>query len=207
MNDNKYTSLASNEDLQTTIKNLETNGITSRVAENEKEAKEIIFSLIPKGAEVMTAASTTLMQMGVDKEINESGKYDSIKAKLAKLNRETDHLKMQKLGASPEYIIGSVHAVTTDGKVIVASNTGSQLPGYSYGSAHVVWVVSTKKIVKDLEDGIQRIKKHIVPLEDVRMKEQYGPQAGTNLRKLLIFNSEGTPGRITLIFVKEDLGF
>jgi L-lactate utilization protein LutC len=207
MDNTNYNSLASTQTVEKTKKALEEHGISVYVAKDNEDAKQKIYSLLPEGSEVMTASSITLETLGITKTINESGKYNSVKAKLMKLNRETDARQMQKLGAAPEYIIGSVHAVTENGQIIVASNTGSQLPGYSYGSAHVIWVVSTKKIVKDIESGFERINKHIVPLEDVHMKQLYGSQSGTNLRKILIFNSESNPNRITLVFVPEDLGF
>ena len=81
------------------------------------------------------------------------------------------------------------------------------IPGYVYGTSHVVWVVSTKKIVKNLDEGFERINKYVLPLEDKRLKSVYSPQVESQVRKLLIVNSEITPNRINLIFVKEDLGF
>jgi len=112
---------------------------------------------------------------------------------------------MQKLGAAPEYAVGSVHAVTEDGKVIIASNTGSQLPAYAYGSAHVIWVVGTQKIVANLEQGLKRIYEYVLPLESERLKKVYGVES--NVSKLLIINKEIAPNRLTLILVKQKLGF
>lgn len=202
-----YAALPPNAIIEKTVKALNDNNIQTIVTETSKEAKEKVLSLLPFNSQVMTATSTTLDQMDLTNEINDSGNYVSVKGELTKLNRETDHLKMQQLGAAPEYVIGSVHAVTEDGKVIVASGSGSQLPAYSYGASHVIWVVSTKKIVTNIEEGFERINKHILPLEDKRMKQVYGPEAGSSPRKILIFNAELNPNRITLIFVKEDLGF
>lgn len=202
-----YTKLASDESIQTTKKALEEHNIAVFITENGEEAKEKALSFIPEGAEVMTATSKTLEALGLNKIFNESVKYNSVKTKLMSMNRETDMLAMRKLGAAPEYIIGSAHAVTEDGKVLIASGSGSQLPGYSYGAAHVIWIVSTKKIVQNVDEATQRIYEHVLPLEDKRMKEVYGPQSGSNVNKLLIVNKELQPGRITLIFVKEDLGF
>ncbi len=202
-----FSQLADDETLQQTKVSLEKNGFHVLITENGTDAKEAVLNLIPKGAEVMTATSRTLDTLGLTQEINESGNYDSVKSKLNKLDREKDHLEMQKLGAASEYVLGSVHAVTEDGKVMVASNTGSQLPTYAYGSSHVVWVVSTKKIVKNLDEGFSRIYDYILPQEDKRLKGQYGPQVHSEVRKLLIVNSEIKPGRITVIFVKEQLGF
>lgn len=207
MENTNYTSPATSAVVEKTIKALSKNNINVFVATSAKDVKEKVRQLIPLGAEVMTATSTSLDQMGISSEINESGKYDSVKAKLMKLDREKDGLQMQKLGAAPEYVIGSVHAVTEDGKVVIASGSGSQLPAYSYGATHVVWIVSTKKIVKNIEEAIDRIYKHVLPLEDARMKKVYGPESGSKPRKILIVNEEINPQRINLIFTPEDLGF
>jgi len=202
-----FSQLAKAEAIESAKKALEENNIKVIIAENKEQARQKAIELVPEGAEVMTASSVTLEQLGITKEINESGKYDAVKPKLMKMDRKTQAQEMQKLGAAPEYVIGSVHAVTTDGKVIIASNTGSQLPGYAYGASHVIWVVSTKKIVKDLEEGLKRIHDYTLPQEDARMKKIYGPQVASAVRKLLIVSSELNRDRITLIFVKEDLGF
>ena len=113
---------------------------------------------------------------------------------------------MKKTGAAPEYCIGSVHAVTQDGKVFIASNTGSQLPSYAYGSANVIWVVGTQKIVKDFDEANERIYKYTLPLESERARKAYGVP-GSAVNKMLIVNKEVAPGRITIIFVNEKLGF
>lgn len=203
----KFSSLASTASIEKATTALTAHGITVHVANNAIETKKLVHSLIPKGSEVMTATSTTLNQLGLTEELNDSGTHNSVKSQLSKLNRETDGLAMQKLGAGPEYIIGSVHAVTEDGKIIVASGSGSQLPAYTYGASHVIWVVSTKKIVKDLEEGLDRIYNYVLPQEDARMKSVYGPEASSHVNKLFILNNELNKSRINLIFVKEDLGF
>lgn len=191
-----------------TIKNLRANGISVIVVSNGEEAKRQVIELIPEGAEVMTMSSITLASTGINEVINESGKYDSVKNKLAKMDRATQNLKMQKLGAAPEWAIGSVHAVTEEGQVFIASNTGSQLPAYVYASEHVIWVVGKQKLVKDDSDAMKRIYDYILPKESERLAKQYGnPELKSNVSKLLIVNKEVTPGRITMILVKEELGF
>lgn len=202
-----YTTLATDESIELTKVSLEKNGFNVLVAENGEEAKRLTLTLIPEGSEVMTATSKSLETLELDTYLNDSGKYNSVKTQLTKLDRKTDSLMMQKLGAAPEYVIGSVHAVTNDGKVMVASGSGSQLPSYSYGAMHVIWIVSTKKIVTNLDEAFDRVQTHVLPLEDQRIKRVYGPDAGSSPRKILIFNAESNPERITLILVKEDLGY
>jgi len=199
--------LASKESIQKAIAALKANGINVFLTNNSQDAREKALELIPLGAEVMTMSSVTLDTIGLTKEINESGKYNSVKAKLMKMDRKTQALEMQKMGAAPEYAIGSVHAVTEDGKILIASNTGSQLPSYAYGSAHVIWIVGTQKIVKDEEGGKKRIYEFVLPLESERINKVLGTNSGSFVSKLLIINKEIKPGRLTVILVKENLGF
>jgi L-lactate utilization protein LutC len=204
-----YKALASDESIAKAIKALAANGIEASVVETGAEALKKVQALLPAGAEVFTASSVTLDDIGVSKAVNESGKYDAVKAKLMKMDAKTQGREMRKLGAGPDFAIGSAHAVSETGSILIASLTGSQLPAYAYGAGTVVWVVSTKKIVKDVEEGFKRIDSHIVPLESQRARKAYGlPEEFNSFpSKVLVFNREIQPGRAKLIFVKEDLGF
>lgn len=202
---NTWNTPASEEILHKTVASLKKNGIESLVVSSSAEAKEKVLAMMPKGAEVMTMSSVTLETAGLTKAINESGVYDAVKPKLFAMDRKTQGREMQKLGAAPDWAVGSVHAVTEDGHVLIASNTGSQLSGYVYGAGHVVWVVGTQKIVSSVEDGMKRIYEYVVPLEEKHMQSLY--KMSTNVSKLLIYNAEKVPGRVTIVFVKEQLGF
>jgi hypothetical protein len=59
--------------------------------------------------------------------------------------------------------------------------------------------------VSDLEEGLRRIDEYAFPLEDARAMEAYGIHSAVN--KVLIINREINPGRITVVFVDEALGF
>lgn len=203
---NKYNTLQNDEIINLTSQALKNNGINTIVVNTSKVAKEKVLELIPEGSEVMTATSTTLDQIGLTEELNESERFNSTKNELKSLSRDTDHRRMQQIGAAPQYIVGSIHAVTQDGIVFDASNSGSQLPGYSYGADKVIWVASTKKIVANNDEALKRIYEHVLPLESERAKKAYGVP-GSFVSKLLIINREVKKDRITLIFVKEDLGF
>lgn len=201
-----WTILAGDESIQKVVDSLKKENIEAFVVENGQAAKEKVLEIIPKGVEVMTMASQTLEVLGLNKEINESGNYDSTKSKLMKMDRVTQGREMQKLGAAPEWAIGSVHAVSEDGHIFVASATGSQLGAYGFGSAHVVWVVGSQKIVKNWEEGIKRTYEYSLVKESERQIANGNPN-GSYIGKLLIINKEFKPGRTTLIIVKENLGF
>lgn len=203
----KWDKLADEQTIQNTIKALKQNGIEAVVVNNIREAKKKALELIPQGSEVMTMTSVTLDAIGLSDEINRvDGKFKPVRDKLYALDRNTQAQKMNRLGAAPEFVVGSVHAVTEDGHLLIASNTGSQLPAYSYGALHVIWVVGAQKIVKDTSEGIKRIYEHNLLLESERAKKAYGV-SGSAVNKILIVNKEVQPGRIKLILVKEKLGF
>ncbi len=199
----KYAALASDPQIDRTLKALEAHGIHALLAQNGAEAKQLVFENIPDGAEVFTATSRTLDTLNIPEEINK--RYDSVRVRLASMDNKTQTREMIKLGATPEYMVGSVHAVTEDGTVVIASNTGSQLAGYVASAAHVIWVVGTQKIVPNLDEAIKRIYEYTLPLEDERILQAYG--INSNVSKLLIVHKEVMPGRTTMILVKENLGF
>lgn len=202
-----FAQLASPEIVTKTIEALKANNITAVLATSKDDAKNKVLALLPLGAEVMNMSSVTIDTIGVATEINDSGKYKSVKNELKAMDRATQSLQMQKLGAAPEWAVGSVHAVTETGQVVIVSNTGSQLPAYVYASAHVIWVVGTQKIVPDVATGLQRANEYLLPRESERLAKVYNkPGLQSNVSKILILNKEIIPNRITLIFVPELVG-
>jgi len=203
---NKWNEIPNEDIIEKTISALKLNGIDVIVVQNKEEAKDTVLSLIPENSEVMTMTSVTLDSMGINETINKSGNYNSIKDKMYSMDRSTQKMEMKKIGSAHDFVIGSVHAITEDGKVVVVSNTGSQLPAYSYGAGKVIWVAGAQKIVLNLNEAMKRIEAYVLPLESERARKAYGV-AGSAINKILIFNKEVEADRITLIIVKEKLGF
>jgi hypothetical protein len=201
----EFATLASDERIGRTARALEARNINVLIAENGEKAKRMFFERVPEGAEVFLGSSVTLETLGIKDEIDTSGKYDALRPKMFDMDRTTQGRDIRKLGAAPDYAAGSVHAVTEDGQVLIASNSGSQLGPYASGAGSVIWVVGAQKLVKNLEEGMRRLEEYVVSLEDIHMQQLYN--ARTNLGKLLIINKEIRPGRITMIIVKEGLGF
>lgn len=200
-----YEQISDDDVIAMTVKALNNNGIETTVVDNGAQAREKLLAMIPEGSEVMDMSSTTLLELKIPEMIKTDNRFQAIKNKLSAMG-DSQAKEKKRLGAVMDYAIGSVHAVTQDGHVLVASYTGSQLPAYVYGALHVIWVVGTQKIVKDTEAGIKRIYKYVLPLESERMRRVY-KAPGSAVNKLLIFNKEIVAGRIKMILVKEKLGF
>jgi len=200
-----FSEVVSDEQIRRTAQALEANGIKTLIAENAEEAKRLFYELVPDEAEIFLGASVTLETLGIQNEIDKSGRFDALRPKMFAMNRETQGREIRKLVGAPDYAAGSVHAVTEDGQVLIASNTGSQLGAYATSAGKVIWVVGAQKLVKDLNEGMKRIEEYVMPLEEEHMQQLY--HVSTNVSKVLIVNREIRPNRITMIIVKEKIGF
>lgn len=199
-----FDTIPSDEVIQKTAQALKANGIEAFIVDNKAQAKQKLFELVPLGAEIMNNTSVTMDSIGATAEILNSGKYNPVRTKLMDPNVTPKEKGI--LGATADYTTGSVHAITQEGSLMVASNTGSQLGSEAYPSPHLVFVAGAQKIVKDRDEGFKRIYEHSLPLEAERAKKAYGA-AGSNVSKILIIDKEIKPDRIKMILVKEILGF
>src|SRR5213594_2492333 len=184
---------------------LEANGISVLRAADASEAKRIVLGLIPDGSQVHHGGSQSLETSGIAEEIEKSGRYEPLRPRIWSMDRKTQADEIRRLTSAPDLMLGSVHAVTESGSLLTASFSGSQLGPYVTGAERLIFVVGTQKIVSDLEEGLRRINEYVFPLEDARAQAAYGVHSGVN--KVLIINREIVPGRITVVFVDEVLGF
>ena len=184
---------------------LEANGITVLRAGNGAEAKRVVLDLIPAGSQVHQGASQSLDAAGITDEIDRPGRHEPLRPRVFSMDRATQADQIRRLSASPDIMLGSVHAITETGTLVAASASGSQLGPYASGAGKVILLVGTQKIVPDLEDALRRIDEYAFPLEDARAQAAYGIHSGVN--KVLIINREWTPDRITVVLCDEPLGF
>jgi LUD domain len=201
----RWATKADDDRVKRTMAALEANGITALRAPDAAEAKRIVLDLIPEGSQVHHGASQSLDDTGITAEIETSGRYDALRPRIWSMDRKTQADDIRRLGAAPDVMLGSVHAVTESGSLVAASMGGSQLGPYVSGAGRVILLVGTQKIVSDLEEGLRRINEYSFPLEDARAQAAYGIHSAVN--KVLIINREYAPGRITVVFIDEVLGF
>ena len=201
----RFGTLADEASVKRTIAALEANGIIVLRAPDAAAAKRIVLDLIPDGSQVHHGASQTLDLVGITDEIDKSGRYEPLRPRIWSMDRKTEANEIRRLGAAPDVMLGSVHAVTETGSLLAASMSGSQLGPYVSGAGRVILVVGTQKIVRDLEEGLLRINEYAYRLEDARAQAAYGIRSAVN--KVVVINREITPGRITVVVVDEVLGF
>ncbi|MEV3927100.1 LUD domain-containing protein [Actinomadura coerulea] len=200
-----FTDAASEQRLERAAAALTAHGFTVEILDDAAAARTRVRELIPEGASVFTGASETLRLSGIGEDINGSGRYEAVKPRVLAMDRATRMDEIRRLCASPDVVVGSVHAVTETGSLVVASGSGSQLPGYSGGAARAIWIAGAQKVVPDLETALRRVEDHCLPLENARALTAYGTPSAVN--RLLILNAEYQPGRGTVLLLRETIGF
>ncbi|HET8846802.1 MAG TPA: LUD domain-containing protein [Ktedonobacteraceae bacterium] len=200
-----FTQLASEKQIEKTVQALQAHGIRVVVCEAGEEARTSVLDLIPDGATVYDSPSRTLEVLGLSEQIEHATRFHSLRTQSRSLDLATQRNEIRKRIASPDVLVGSVHAVTEQGEVLIASASGSQLSAAACGASLVIWVVGTQKLVGTLSDGLRRIREYCLPLESERAQQAYGQSSAIN--KLLTINAEHEPGRITMVLVKQQLGF
>jgi acyl-CoA hydrolase len=200
----RFTTLPGEHVLQAIVVALEEHGFSVEVVDNLDAAREAVLARIPHGSSVMTNTSVTLAETGIADAINSGGPYDSARNKMFALDFATQAQQMKAIGGQPDYALGSVHAITRDGTLVIASASGSQLASYAWGAANVIFVAGAQKVVPDLAAAHQRVYTHSLPLEDARAQAAYGQHS--QVGKLLEIHQE-LPGRIHVVLIRQVVGF
>ena len=200
----RFDTLPDEQTLAGTVTALEEHGFSVEVVDDLEAARQAVLSRIPHGSSVMTNTSVTLQQTGIADAVNAGGPYDSARTKMAELDFATQLQEMKAIGGQPDYALGSVHAITRDGTLVIASASGSQLASYAWGASNVIFVAGTQKLVPTLEAARDRIYTHSLVLEDARAVAAYGQHS--TVGKILEIHSE-LPGRIHIVLVRQVVGF
>jgi acyl-CoA hydrolase len=200
----RFTTLPDEHALQATVVALEEHGFSVEVVDGPDDARTAVLARIPAGSTVMTNTSVTLTETGIADAINDGGPYESARNKMFALDFETQVQQMKAIGGQPDYALGSVHAVTHDGTLVIASASGSQLASYAWGAANVIFVIGAQKLVPGLDAARERIYQHSLKLEDARAQAAYGQHSYVG--KVLEIHQE-LPGRIHIVLVRQQVGF
>jgi acyl-CoA hydrolase len=200
----RFTTLPDEQTLASAVTALEEHGFSVEIADSPGAAREAVLARIPHGSSVMTNTSVTLAETGIADAINDGGPYESARNAMFALDFATQAQEMKAIGGQPDYALGSVHAVTGDGTLVIASASGSQLASYAWGAANVIFVVGAQKLVPTLEAAHERIYQHSLRLEDARAQAAYGQHSSVG--KILEIHQE-LPGRIHIVLIRQVVGF
>ncbi|MEU9387275.1 LUD domain-containing protein [Streptomyces sp. NPDC048279] len=201
----QFTDPAPAQRLERAAAALTAHGFTVEILDDVIAARARVKELIPEGASVFTGASETLRLSGIDEDINGGDRYRAVKPRVLAMDRAAEADGIRRLLASPDVIVGSVAALTETGSLVIASGSGSQLPGYAGGAGRAIWIVGAQKVVPDLDTALRRVEEHCLPLESARTRKAYGWPSAVN--RLLVLNGEHQAGRGTVLLLREAIGY
>jgi hypothetical protein len=200
----RFTAAPAAATIAATVVALEEHGFSVEVVDDLDAARQAVLARIPHGATVMTNTSVTLDEIGISAAINDGGPYDSARNRMMALDFATQVQQMKEIAGQPDYALGSAHAVTRDGTLLIASASGSQLASYAWGAANVILVIGAQKLVPSLDVARERIFQYTLELEDARAQATYGQHSYVG--KMLEIRQE-LPGRIHLVLVRQPVGY
>ncbi len=125
----RFTSLPDEHALAATVVALEEHGFSVEVVDALDAARAAVLARIPDGSSVMTNTSVTLAETGIAEAVDDGGgRWESARNAMFALDFATQAQEMKAIGGQPDYALGSVHAVTADGTLVIASAMRADIP-------------------------------------------------------------------------------
>jgi len=155
-----------------TLEALKRNGFRAIYAKNRKEALQRILEEIPQEATVGAGDSLTLKEIGVFEELKRRDftLFWPFDEKVAKEERRN---VARKALLTDVFLSGS-NALTIDGKIVNVDATGNRVAGMIFGPRKAIVVVGVNKIVKNVKEALERIRKVAAPLNAKRIRQERG---------------------------------
>jgi L-lactate utilization protein LutB len=202
----KWNRIPSSEVVETTVREIEKRGIHVIISPNGDDALEKLKKRIPAGAEVMNGSSTTLIEIGYEEYISRGASgWNLMHHRITAENDDRKRAELRRKSVTADYFISGANAIAQSGEILACDASGSRVGAWPFAAGHLILVVGINKIVPTLEDGLNRIRNYAYRLENARAMKAYGTPSA--IGKCVILAHEKNEGRITLILVKESLGY
>ena len=165
-----------NEQISKVMKSLENNNINAAYAETKEEVCKIVKNMLFEGAVITAGGSMSLKESGVW-DIISSPEYDFRDRSRQGISEE-ERTEAYKAAIGCDFFFCSSNAVTENGELINVDGNANRISSIAFGPKKVVMVVGVNKLVKDIDEGLLRIKKIAAPKNAVRLN------TGTPCQKL-----------------------
>ncbi len=201
--------------IERTIKALEKNNMRGYLVANEKELIEKIKEILPENSLVACGGSVTLFKSGVI-EFLRDGHYNFLDRYKENLSPE-DIKDIFRKSFSADGYFTSTNAITECGELYNVDGTGNRVAAMLYGPDKVIVVTGVNKIVKNIEEAIERNKNICAPANTRRLgmatpcKELgYCTDCSSPQRiccEYTVIKKQRISDRIHVIFLNENLGY
>jgi L-lactate utilization protein LutB len=153
------------EKILSSLRSRHINGI---FAEDYEEANQKILALIPLNATVGIGDSTSMRQLGILQALRERGTkilnpFEPKEENISVENFRQRRARVVKDATLSDVFLTGTNALTQDGKLVNVDATGNRVAGMFWGHPLSIIVVGRNKIVKNLDEALQRIRNIIAP--------------------------------------------
>lgn len=192
--------------IQKTVATIEARNIRVILVDTAKDALQAVVDLIPEGGEVMNGFSTTLVEIGYDQVLEENPKgWRNYHAVITAENDTEKRHALRRKSVAADYFLSGVQAIAESGEVVGCDKTGSRTGAWPHAAANLILVSGANKIVSTLDDALRRCREYALPLEEQRAQHVYG--TGSYIGKYVVLDREDADGRVTLVLIREPLGY
>ena len=148
------------KDIETVLKSLKENGFDPvEFIEGASTATQCVLDMIPVNVTVGVPGSTTIRQLGLVTQLRARGTRVIDTGKRSRLSID----KIARRTLRSDILLASSNAVTLDGKLVNSDAMGNRVAAMVFGPRRVILLVGMNKIVRDVDEAIDRIKNIIAP--------------------------------------------
>jgi len=154
--------------LKNTAEALKKNGFDAEVFEDAPSAAKYIITLIGSGKKIGMGGSMTAQALGLPAELKKT-KNEIMTHSPGMSDAERIHtwLKAQ----ATEFYIASPQAITAGGELIFIDGNGNRAAAVIYGPGKVILIAGINKIVRDMDEGLWRIRNVAAIANNIRLKK------------------------------------
>jgi hypothetical protein len=155
---------------RTVISNLQKKNMEGQYVSDCQEALSAILEMIPSGAIVARGDGVTLAQIGILSELkkrNQNRLVDPFEPCTDDLYLTNVERKGREALSSDIFLTGT-NAITLDGKLVNIDGMGNRVSAMIFGPKKVIIVAGVNKIVKDMNEALERVQKIAAPINAKR---------------------------------------
>lgn len=201
--------------IEQTMDQLRHNRMQATCVETREEALALVVSLLKEGDIVGVGGSVTLDEIGLIPKLREMPIH--FLDRYAPNLTPEEIMGLHRALATSDVFVSSANAITLDGALYLLDATGNRASAVAFGPKQVIIVAGTNKIVKDIDEAYDRVKRIAAPLNNKRLKKN-NPCVVTGVcsdcssaERIcnidVTIRRSGPKNRIHVILVKESLGY
>ena len=195
------------------VKALKARSFDAYYFDEEAEAVEKIFSLIPKEHIVSWGGSKTLVDLGIQERLVKDG-YSVLDRDNASSPEERGEIMRRALTCGT--FLSGTNAISEDGQLVNIDGNGNRVAAMIYGPKQVIVVAGMNKVAKTYEDALVRARTVAAPLNAQRFPNLKTPcnengtcancQSVDTICSFIVTTRVSKGGRIKVILIGKDLG-